>query len=125
FGFGVEVKVEQNIDVRPGAISDGFEMHAKITQYLAIDIDLRRKGHAETGPPALRSTFVIGKDVGLQRGKFFGPDFVSNRLYAVEISDRWLVPVGMVDAPSGTMRPVDANAIADLAAEQFVAGYPE
>ena len=56
---------------------------------------------------------------------FFSAHFAADRLDAVEIGDRRLVPVGMVDAPGGAMRPVDANAIADLAAEQFVAGHPE
>src|ERR1700686_5366830 len=65
FGLGVEVEVEQNIDVRPGAVADGFEMGAQIAQYLAVDVDLRRKGRAETGPPAGGLAVIVGEDVGL------------------------------------------------------------
>src|ERR1700694_4251135 len=125
FGLGVEIKVEQDVDVRPGAIADHFQMRAQVVQYLAVDVDFRREGHAETGPPARRLTFIVSEYVGLQRGKFLFPDFASDCLDAVEIGDRRLVPVGMVDAPGGAMRPVDANAIADFATEQFVAGHAE
>ena len=100
-------------------------MHAQITQHLAVDVDLGFERHAETGPPAPRLALVIGEDVGLQRGEFLLADLAPDRLDAVEIGDRRLVPVGMVDAPGRAMRPVDPDAVADLAAEQFVAGHAE
>ena len=125
FGLGVEVEVEQDVDIRPGALADGFKMCAQVAQYLAVDIDFRRKGRAETRPPASRPARIVSEDIGLQRGELLFPDFASDRLHAVEIGDRRLVPVGMVDAPGGAMRPVNANAIANFAAEQLVAGRPE
>src|SRR6266480_5002900 len=117
FSLGVEVEVEQDVDIRPGTLTDGFEMAAQVAQHLAVDIDLRRKRHAETGPPASRPARIVSEDIGLQRGELLFPDFASDRLHAVEIGDRRRVPVGMVDAPGGTMRPVHANAIANLSAE--------
>ena len=36
-----------------------------------------------------------------------------------------LYQFGMVDAPGRAMRPVDPDAVADLAAEQFVAGHAQ
>src|SRR5882757_2574496 len=125
FGLGVEVEVEQDVDIRPGAIADGLEMRAQVAQYLALDVDLRRKRHAKAGPPARGLARVVSEDVGLQRGKFLFPDIASDRLHAVEIGDRRLVPVGMIDAPGGAMRPVDTNAVANFAAEQFIAGHTE
>jgi len=35
-GFRVEVKVEQNVDIRPRAVPDRFKMRAKVSQYLAV-----------------------------------------------------------------------------------------
>src|SRR5713226_8809272 len=74
FGLCVEVEVEQDVNVRPGAIADYLEMGAQVAQYLAVHVDLRHEGHAETGPPAPRLTRVVSENVGLQRGKFLGPD---------------------------------------------------
>src|SRR5437879_6811175 len=82
FGLGIEVEVEQDVDIGPGAITDHLDMRAQIAEYLAVYVDLRRKRHAETGPPARRLARVVGEDVGLQRGKFLFPDFASNRLDA-------------------------------------------
>ena len=41
------------------------------------------------------------------------------------LGDRRLEPVGMIDAPGRAVRPVDPDAVADLAAEQVVAGHAE
>src|SRR5713226_1064354 len=125
FGLGVEIEIEQDIDIRPRAIADGFEIHAQIAQYLAVDIDLGFERRAESGPPAHRLAGIVSEDVGLQRGKFLCPDFASDRLHAIEIVDRRLVPGRMIDAPGGAMRPVDPDPIADFTAEQFVAGHTE
>src|SRR5258708_20233846 len=125
FGGGVEVEIKQDVDIGPGAIADRLEMRAQIAQYLAVDVDLRRERHSKTGSPTRRLARVVSEDVGLQRGKVLFPDLASDRLHAVEIGDRRLVPVGMIDAPGGAMRPVDTNSIANFAAEQFIAGHPE
>src|SRR5713226_5483603 len=65
FGLGVGVEVEQDVDIRPGAVMDGFELRAQIAQHLAVDVDLRRKGRAETGPPAGGLAVIVSEDVGL------------------------------------------------------------
>src|SRR6478752_2764951 len=54
FGLGVEVQVEQQIDIGAGTIADRFEMHAEVTQYRAIDVDLGFERRTETRPPSLR-----------------------------------------------------------------------
>ena len=82
-------------------------------------------GDAEAGTPALRLAVGIDEDVGLQRGEALFAHLAADRLDAVEIGDRRLVPIRMIDAPGRAMRPVDPDAVADLAAEQFVAGHAE
>jgi hypothetical protein len=125
FGLGVEIEVEQDIDIRTCAVADGFEMHAQVVQHLAVDIDLGLERRAEAGPPARGLARVVGEDIGLQRGEFLFADLAPDCLDAVEIGDRGLIPGGMIDAPGRAMRPVDPNPIADLAAEQFVTRHPE
>src|ERR1700733_3705825 len=125
FGLGIEIEVEQDVDVGSGAVTDGFQMHAQVTQHLAVDIDLGLEGGAETRPPARGPARIVSEDVGLQCGKFLLADLASDRLDAIEIGDRRLVPDGMIDAPGRAMRPVDANAVADFATEQVVAGHAE
>src|SRR5258708_34994944 len=93
FGLGVEVEVEQDIDIGPGAIADHLEMRAQIAQHLAVDVDLGLERHAETGPPTPRLTVIVSEDVGLQRGKFLFADLAPDRLDAVEIGDLWLGPL--------------------------------
>src|SRR5262249_27423657 len=83
----------------------------------------RLERYAEAGAPASRFAFIIGEDVGLQRGELPFAHLVADRLDAVETFDRRLVPGGMIDAPGCAVRPVDPNAISDLAAEQLVAGH--
>src|SRR5450432_18 len=125
FGLGVEIQVEQDVDVRSGAVADRFKMHPQIAQDLAVDIDLGLERRAKSRPPALRLAGIVGEDVGLQRGKFLLANLTPDRFHAIEVVDRRLVPAGMIDAPGGAMRPVDPDTIADLAAEQFVAGHAE
>src|SRR5258708_30395860 len=103
FGLGVEIEIEQDIDIRSGAVADGFEMHAQITQYLSLDIDLGFERRAEARPPALRLAAIVSEDVGLQRGEFLLANLASDRLDAIEIVDRRLVPGGMIDAPGGAV----------------------
>src|SRR5450631_1444030 len=103
-GLGVEIQVEQDVDIRSGAVADGFKMHAQIAQDLAVDIDLGLERRAKSRPPALRLAGVVGEDVGLQRGKFPLANLASDRLDAIEIVDWRLVPAGMIDAPGGAVR---------------------
>src|SRR6185436_10717518 len=74
---------------------------------------------------ALRLAVGVDEDVGLHRRKAFFAHLVADRFDAVEIGDRRLEPVGMIDAPGRAVRPVDSDAVADLAAEQVVAGHAE
>src|SRR6202045_1310860 len=99
FGLGVEVEIEQDVDIRPSAVADGFQVHAQIAQYLAVDVDFGFERRPETRSPAPRLAFMVSEDVGLQCGKLLLADLVPDRLDAVEIGDRRLVPVGVVDAP--------------------------
>src|SRR5664279_535878 len=108
-GLGIEIEIEQNIDIGPGAITDGLQMHAQVAQYLAVDVDLRLEWRAEAGSPASRLAVCVSEDVGLQGGKLLLAHLAPDRLDAVEIGNGRLEPVGMVDAPSGAMRPVDPN----------------
>src|SRR5690242_4369810 len=118
-GLGVEIEVEQDIDIGTCAVPDRFEMHPQITEHLAVDIDLRLKGRAEARAPAGRLALVIGEDVGLQSGELLLAHLAADRFYPIEGFDRRLVPGGMIDPPSGAVRPVDPDAVADLAAEQL------
>ena len=97
----------------------------RLRSTVAIDVDLGLERRAEAGPPALRLAVGVDEDVGLHRGEALFAHLAADRLDAVEIGDRRLEPVGMIDAPGRAMRPVDPDAVADLAAEQFVAGHAE
>src|SRR6516165_529263 len=125
FGLGVEIAVEQDVDIRACAVADRFQVHAQVAQDLAVDIDLRLEGRAEAGPPAARLAVVIGEDVGLERGELLLAYLAPHGLDAIEVLDRRFVPGGMIDPPGGAMRPVDSNAIPDPAAEKLVAGHAE
>ena len=65
FGLGIEIEVEQDIDIGPRAIANRFEVHTQVAQYLSLDIDFGRKRRAKAGPPARRPAVVVGEDVGL------------------------------------------------------------
>src|SRR5262249_16343462 len=119
FGLCVEIEIQQDIDVRPGTVPNRFEVHAQISQYLPLDVDLGLKRRAEAGSPAAGLAVLIGEDVGLQRGELLLAHLPSDGLDAVEAFDRWLVPAGMIDAPGRAMRPVDPDSVTDLAAEQL------
>ena len=100
-------------------------MHAEVSQHLAVDIDLRLERRAEARPPALRLAVGVDEDVGLHRRKAFFAHLAPDSFHAVEIGNRRLEPVGVVDAPGRAVRPVDPDAVADLAAEQLVAGHAQ
>src|SRR4051812_21795821 len=68
-GLGVEVTVEQNVDVGARTIADRFQMHAQVTQDFPVNIDLGREWRAETRAPAGWLAIVVGEDVGLERGE--------------------------------------------------------
>lgn len=64
------------------------------------------------------------KYIGLQRGEAFLTHFRPHRLHPVQIGDLRRVIFRMIDAPGAAMRPVNANAVAHLAAQQLIAGHP-
>src|SRR5262249_46804983 len=106
-GLGVEVEIEQQIDIRTGAVADCFKMITQIAQHRFVDIQLGDKGNAKPGPPAARHAVIIGKYVGLQRGKALVADLAADRSYSVEAGDGGLVKTRMIDAPGCAMRPVN------------------
>src|SRR5581483_4106229 len=116
FGLGVEIEIEQDVDIGPGALPDRFQMYAQIMQHPALDIELGQERCAEAWTPAGRLATIIGEDVRLERGELLFAHLAADRLDAIEAFDRGLVPRRMVDAPSGTMRPVNPHPVADLAA---------
>src|SRR5215472_15294311 len=116
FGLGVEIEIEHEIDVRPSAVVERLEVHAQIPQHLLVDVELGIERPPEARAPALRPAVLVHEDVGLERAKTLLAHLAADRLDAVEVSDRWL-PVGMVDAPRGAVRPVEPDAVALLAAE--------
>src|SRR6185295_3219692 len=100
-------------------------MHAKVSQHRAIDVDLGLERRAEAGPPALRLAVGVDEDVRLHRREALFAHFAPDGFDAIEAGDGRLEIPGMVDAPGRAVRPVDADAVADLAAEQVVAGHAE
>src|SRR3954453_16383153 len=124
-GLGVEVAVKQDVDVGACTVPDRFQMHAQIAQDFAIEVDLGSEGRAEARSPTGRFAVIIGEDVGLERGELLLADLASDCLDAVEVLNRRLVPGRMIDPPRCAMRPIDPDMVADLAAEQFVAGHTE
>lgn len=44
FGLGVEVAIQQDVDVRTRAVADRLQMHMQVAQDLAVDVDLGREG---------------------------------------------------------------------------------
>src|SRR5215831_2165580 len=127
FGLGVEVEIEQQVDVRSRTLADRFQMHAQVAQHVSVDVELRQKRHAKTGPPAL-GVFAarrVEKDVGLERGELLLPHLAADGLDALQVGDGGLKEARVIDAPGGAVGPVDADAITYLAAEQLIAGHVE
>ncbi len=102
-------------------------MHDQIAQHASFDVETRFERHAKTGSPAacIFPVRIVSKDVGLERGKSFIADFPADCLDAVKIGDCQLVVGRMVDPPGGAMRPVHADAVADLTAEQLMDRHAE
>src|SRR5262249_34926112 len=117
FGLGIEAEIEQQIDVRPGAVVERLEVHAQIAQYLLVDVEVGIERPPEGRAAAPRPPLFVNQDVCFERAETLLAHLAADRLHAVEVGDRWLVPVGMVDAPRGAVRPVKPDALALLAAE--------
>src|SRR5262249_16260512 len=88
-----------------------------------VELGIERPPEARA--PALRPAVLVNEDVGLERAETLLAHLTADRFDAIEVGDRWLVPVGMVDAPRGAVRPVEPDAVALLAAEQLVARHAE
>src|SRR5581483_8931089 len=119
FGLGVEIAVEQDVDVGACAVADCFEMHVQVAQDLAVDIDLGRERRTETGPPTGGLAVIIGEDVGFQRGEFLLAYLAAHGLDAVESFDRRLVPGWMIDPPGRAVGPIDPDAVDALPTATF------
>ena len=106
FGLGVEVEVEQDVDVGPRAVADRLQMHAQVAQHGAVDVQLGMERRAEARPPAARLAVLVDEDVGLERAEALLAHLAADRLDAVEIGDGRLVVGRMIDAPGRAVRPV-------------------
>src|SRR5215471_17782451 len=86
-GLRIEVQIEQQIDIRPGAVANGFEMGAQIAQDILVDVEFGNKRDAKSGTPAAWRTSVIDKDVGLQSREASLANLRADCLDAVEAGD--------------------------------------
>src|SRR5215207_3653550 len=122
-GAGVEVEIQQQIDIGPRALADRLEMHAEIAQHMAVDVALRIGRRAEAGAPALRVLLVVvvDEDVGLHGREALFTHLAADRLHPLKVVDRRLEVGRMIDAPGCAVRPVDPDTVADLAAQKLVA----
>jgi hypothetical protein len=79
-GLGVEVQVEQQVDVGSGTIAHCRQMDPQAAQHMLVDIELGQERHAETRPPAARRPALKEEDVGLERGEALLANFGAERL---------------------------------------------
>ena len=126
-GLGVEVEVEQHVDVGSGAIAQRFQVHAQVAQHGAIHVELGIERRTESRPPALGvlGPLLVHEDVGLHGREALLAHLGAHRFHAIEVGDGGLVPARMIDAPRRAVRPVHANPITHLATEQLVAGHAQ
>src|SRR5438477_4228151 len=125
FSLGVEVQVEQQIDMRAGAVAYGFEVSAQVAQHRLVDVELGHERDPKPGAPAPRRAAVINEDVGFQLDETLLAHLGADRLYSVEARDGGLVQGRMIYPPGGAMRPIDPDTVSHLAAEQGMARDPE
>ena len=68
-GLGVGVEIEQQLDIRAGALADRRETPQQIAQHPLLDIELEIERHAKAGPPGMQRPRVMQKGVGLEAGE--------------------------------------------------------
>ena len=97
-------------------------MHHEVGNHIAFHIDGRGERHAEARPPTAYIFLVriVGEDIGFQRAEAFLAHFAPDGFNAIQIGDSWRVMRGVIDPPSRAVGPIHADAIANLAAEQFI-----
>src|SRR5215813_6526967 len=123
-GLGIEVKIEQQIDIRAGAVAHRFQVSAQIAQNILVDIQFGHERHTEPRPPTARGAVVINEDVGLQRAETPLAHFGADRLDAVEAGNRGLIQGRVIDPPGRAMRPVDRDASRTLPPRSAWHGTP-
>ena len=82
-GLHVEVQVEQDIDVRPGALTEGLELRSKSCDDLLLRIELRKAARTvEAGGPTRR---VSVKEEDVRPEASFVDDLGADSLDTVEL----------------------------------------
>src|SRR2546430_2408282 len=100
-------------------------MHTEIAQHRVVDVELGVIGRAEARAPAARSAVLVDEDVGFGCGETLLAHLKPYCPYAIEIGDRRRVVSRMIDAPGRAVRPVERDAISELAAEQRIDRHAE
>ena len=62
-GLGVEIEIEEQVHIRPGAVADRFEMGAQVAQYRLVDIELWGERYAKAQAPALRRPALVAAPI--------------------------------------------------------------
>ena len=119
-GAGVEVDVEHELDVGPGAVAQRLQVHQDVADERRVHVQAGRRRRAEAGHPAVRPAALVAEQVGLERREALLAGIGAGPADAVEVGDRRCVVVGMVDAPARAVRPVDRHRVAMAAAEEVV-----
>ena len=126
-GLEVEVQVHEDVHVGSGALAEGGQLVADGVQHVAVRVQL-----GEARPPpreAGRVQVGVGAEhehVGLERGVAAADDLLAGAdaiLEAAERRDLHLLRPLQPVRPA--VRPVEADALADRAAEQLVDGHTE
>ena len=121
-GLGVVVEVEEDVHVRSRTVAESVEMVSQLLEYVTVDVLVGRIGVAESGRPPSHALTAVVEDVGLESREAALAYLLAQCPDAAEIGHRRRVEVGPRDAPGAAMRPVNPNRVADLAAEDVVAG---
>ena len=83
------------------------------------------KGRPKPGAPGLRLVVLVTEQVGLERREAPLAHLPRDRPHARHVGDLRLVMGPARGTPGDAVRPVDAQAVADPAAQQFITGHAE
>ena len=125
-GFEVEVEIDQDVDVRAGALAKGGQLIADRAEHVALGIELGEVVAAGEAGRVQARTVVEQEDVGLERRVALGDHLPAGGDDVVERAQRRdLHRLGPGQAIGAAVRPVEADALAHRAAEQLVDGHAE
>ena len=120
-GFEVEVEVDQDVDIRAGALAKGGQLIADRADHVALGIELGKVVAAGEAGCVQARTIVEQKDVGLERRIAVGDHLLPCRHDIVERAQRRdLHGLGPGETIGAAVRPVQSDALAHRAAEQLV-----